>query len=53
MREVLLGADPPVTLTLRAVKRLAQEREERSSLVHPGGSVIVRDRHGDDLRWWT
>jgi ATP-dependent Lhr-like helicase len=53
MREVLLGADPPVTLTRRAVKRLAQEREERSSLVHPGGSVIVRDRHGDDLRWWT
>ncbi|WP_433792663.1 DEAD/DEAH box helicase [Actinoplanes sp. CA-252034] len=53
MREVLLGADPPVKLTHRAAKRLAQEREERSSLVHPGGSVILRDRHGDDLRWWT
>ncbi|MEU1249122.1 DEAD/DEAH box helicase [Micromonospora arida] len=53
MREVLLGADPPVKLTHRAVKRLAQEREERSALVHPGGNVILRDRHGDDLRWWT
>ncbi|MBQ1057679.1 DEAD/DEAH box helicase [Micromonospora sp. C32] len=53
MREVLLGADPPVKLTHRAAKRLAQEREERSAVVHPGGSVILRDRHGDDLRWWT
>jgi ATP-dependent Lhr-like helicase len=53
MREVLLGADPPVQLTHRAVKRLATEREERSSLVHRAGSVIVRDQHGDDLRWWT
>ncbi|MEV4210038.1 DEAD/DEAH box helicase [Micromonospora sp. NPDC049662] len=53
MREVLLGTDPPVKLTQRAAKRLAQEREERSALVHPGGNVILRDRHGDDLRWWT
>ncbi|MEU8284178.1 DEAD/DEAH box helicase [Micromonospora sp. NPDC048905] len=53
MREVLLGADPPVKLTQRAAKRLGQEREERSALVHPGGNVILRDRHGDDLRWWT
>ncbi|MFY1655843.1 DEAD/DEAH box helicase [Micromonospora sp. WMMD1274] len=53
MREVLLGADPPVKLTQRAAKRLADERDERSSLVHPGGSVILRDRNGGDLRWWT
>jgi ATP-dependent Lhr-like helicase len=52
VREVLLGADPQVKLTHRAVKRLAQERDERSSLVHPGGNVVLRDRHGD-LRWWT
>jgi ATP-dependent Lhr-like helicase len=52
MRDVLLGADPPVRLTRRAVDRLAQERDERSTLVHPGGSVILRDRRGD-LRWWT
>jgi ATP-dependent Lhr-like helicase len=52
MREVLLGADPPVRLTHRAVNRLAAQRADRSHLVHPGGSVIVRDTHGD-LRWWT
>jgi ATP-dependent Lhr-like helicase len=53
MRDVLLGADPPVKLTRRAVDRLAQVREDESSLVHPGGSVILRDHRGDDLRWWT
>ncbi|AGZ44176.1 DEAD/DEAH box helicase [Actinoplanes friuliensis] len=53
MREVLLGADPPVNLTRRAIDRLAQVREKASSLVHPGGSVILRDNRGDDLRWWT
>ncbi len=53
MREVLLGADPPVKLTRRAVDRLAQVREDASSLVHPGGTVILRDHRGDDLHWWT
>jgi ATP-dependent Lhr-like helicase len=53
MREVLLGADPPVKLTRRAVDRLTQVREDASSLVHPGGTVILRDHRGDDLRWWT
>ncbi|SDT66916.1 DEAD/DEAH box helicase [Actinoplanes derwentensis] len=53
MRDVLLGADPPVNLTRRAIDRLAQVREDESSLVHPGGSVILRDHRGDDLRWWT
>ncbi|MEV7624496.1 DEAD/DEAH box helicase [Actinoplanes sp. NPDC089786] len=53
MRDVLLGADPPVKLTRRAIDRLAQVREDESSLVHPGGSVILRDQRGDDLRWWT
>jgi ATP-dependent Lhr-like helicase len=53
MREVLLGADPPVKLTRRAIDRLAQVREDESSLVHPGGSVILRDQRGGDLRWWT
>lgn len=52
MREVLLGADPPVRLTHRAVDRLATERDRQSSLVHPGGSVMVRGNQGD-LRWWT
>jgi ATP-dependent Lhr-like helicase len=52
MRSVLLGADPPVRLTGRAMDRLAAERDQRSHLVHPGGTVIVRDDQGD-LRWWT
>ncbi|MEW2442716.1 DEAD/DEAH box helicase [Micromonospora marina] len=52
VREVLLGADPPVAITRRAVSRLADVRAERAHLVHPGGPVILRDKHGD-LRWWT
>ncbi|GIF49321.1 ATP-dependent helicase [Asanoa ferruginea] len=51
MRDVLLGLDPPVRMTRRAVDRLGKERDERRHQVHPGGSLIVRD--GPDLRWWT
>ncbi|MGW0058600.1 DEAD/DEAH box helicase [Streptosporangium sandarakinum] len=50
VRQVLLGADPPVRLTRRAVEALAGAREHHVDTVHPGGSVIVR---GDDVRWWT
>ncbi|MEV0003058.1 DEAD/DEAH box helicase [Micromonospora sp. NPDC050980] len=52
VREVLLGADPPVSITRRAAGRLAEARAEKAHLVHPGGPVILRDQHGD-LRWWT
>ncbi|SCL28112.1 ATP-dependent helicase Lhr and Lhr-like helicase [Micromonospora nigra] len=52
VRDVLLGADPPVRLTGRAVDRLAREREERLHLVHSGGNVIAREPDGD-LHWWT
>ncbi|HWS38414.1 MAG TPA: helicase-related protein [Actinoplanes sp.] len=52
MRDVLLGEDPPVSMTRRAVDQLAVQREESSSQVHPGGNVILRDEVGD-LRWWT
>ncbi|MCX9191372.1 ATP-dependent helicase [Carbonactinospora thermoautotrophica] len=52
MREVLLGADPPVTLTRRAVSRLATLRDDLMDTVHPGGTVVVRRPDGD-LRWWT
>ncbi|GGL33552.1 DEAD/DEAH box helicase [Planomonospora parontospora] len=51
MRDVLLGADPPVRITHRAATALAAIRENSLDTVHPGGTVIVRD--GDDLRWWT
>jgi ATP-dependent Lhr-like helicase len=52
MRDVLLGADPPVKLTARATDRLAFVRDERRGLVHPVGNVILRTSSGD-VRWWT
>ncbi|MFI9582728.1 DEAD/DEAH box helicase [Streptomyces sp. NPDC052236] len=52
MRDVLLGADPPVTLTRRAQVCLQEWRDEDAPhLVHPGGTLIAR--RGNDVRWWT
>src|SRR5262249_11146017 len=51
VRDVLLGADPPVLLTDRARRVLAEVRDDRRSVVHPAGTVVSRD--GDDVRWWT
>lgn len=51
VREVLLGDDPPVRLTARAEKVLAEVRQTELATVHPGGPVITG--HGSDLRWWT
>ncbi|MFG3590469.1 DEAD/DEAH box helicase [Streptomyces sp. NPDC047990] len=52
MREVLLGTDPPVTLTRRAEASLAEQREaDAPDTVHPGGTLITRV--GSDVRWWT
>ncbi|MFI6796162.1 DEAD/DEAH box helicase [Streptosporangium canum] len=52
MREVLLGADPLVSLTRRAQAKLAEWREEEApGIVHPGGTLVTRV--GDDVRWWT
>lgn len=52
MRDVLLGADPPVSLTRRAEVCLAEWREEDSpQVVHPDGTLITR--LGTDVRWWT
>ena len=50
-RAVLLGADPPVALTQRAKRILAEVRDEHLPTVHPGGTVITRA--GEDVRWWT
>lgn len=52
MREVLLGADPPVRLTRRALAKLEEERATSIDLIHPGGSLIRRHEDGD-VRWWT
>ncbi|MEN3540028.1 DEAD/DEAH box helicase [Microbispora sp. ZYX-F-249] len=51
MRDVVLGADPPVKLTRRAVSGLTGIREDHRDLVRPDGTVIVRT--GGDLQWWT
>ncbi|MGA5554620.1 DEAD/DEAH box helicase [Streptomyces lavendulocolor] len=52
MREVLLGATPPVALTLRAEVCLQEWRvEEAPHMAHPGGTLVVRQ--GNDVRWWT
>lgn len=50
-RDVLLGEDPPVKLTQRATRVMAELREDRVDSVHPGGTVIARQ--GLDVRWWT
>ncbi|MTE21676.1 DEAD/DEAH box helicase [Streptomyces sp. TRM43335] len=52
MREVLLGVDPPVSLTRRAEARLSEAREaDAPDRVHPGGTLVTRA--GNDTRWWT
>lgn len=52
MRDVLLGSDPPVSLTRRADVCLREWRDEEApSLVHPGGTLVARQ--GNDVRWWT
>ncbi|WP_329050088.1 DEAD/DEAH box helicase [Streptomyces violaceus] len=52
MREVLLGTNPPVSLTRRAEACLAEQREtDAPGTVHPGGTLIRRV--GSDVRWWT
>ncbi|MFJ2033729.1 DEAD/DEAH box helicase [Streptosporangium sp. NPDC087985] len=51
MRDVALGADPPVRLTRRAVDVLAKVRAELADTVHPEGTVVVRE--DGDLYWWT
>lgn len=52
MREVLLGEDPPVSITRRAETCLAEQREnDAPDTVHPGGTLITRV--GRDVRWWT
>ncbi|MGV4885627.1 DEAD/DEAH box helicase [Streptomyces viridosporus] len=52
VREVLLGVNPPVDITPRAEKYLAQAREHFLEEVHPGGTVIIRSP-GGYVKWWT
>ncbi|MEV0580602.1 hypothetical protein [Streptomyces sp. NPDC050392] len=52
MREVLLGADPDVALSKRAVTALSEARENFMDVVHPGGTLTTRTP-GGQVRWWT
>jgi ATP-dependent Lhr-like helicase len=51
IRRVLLGEDPPVRLTRRAISALAEARERYAERVTPDKLIIRRD--GADVRWWT
>ncbi|WP_306316466.1 MULTISPECIES: DEAD/DEAH box helicase [unclassified Streptomyces] len=51
MRDILLGADPPVHLTRRAQARLSELRENRASQVSACGTLLLRE--GEKLEWWT
>nr|WP_202420609.1 DEAD/DEAH box helicase [Actinomadura rayongensis] len=53
MRSVLLGTDPPVTLTRRARDTLAEERARVlvDATAAPDATTIVRA--SGDIRWWT
>lgn len=49
-RQVLLGADPAVTLSKRAVAGLARVRDERGGTVAADATVVTRS---PDAWWWT
>jgi Lhr-like helicase len=51
MRDVLLGAEPPVTFTRRAAGMLAGLRSDSIGRARPCGTVV--SGNDDDLRWWT
>src|SRR3984957_13920219 len=51
MRDVVLGAEPPVSLTQRAAGVLAGLRSDAIGRARSGGLVVSRG--DDDLRWWT
>ncbi len=50
-RDVLLGEDPDVVLSKRAVEKLHEVREDHYIEVSPRGLVLLRD--GGDVWWWT
>jgi ATP-dependent helicase Lhr and Lhr-like helicase len=52
MRSVVLGTDPPVTLTRRAASQLEEIRTQEQGSVHPASTVITRLVSGE-VRWWT
>ncbi|MFD7393512.1 DEAD/DEAH box helicase [Streptomyces virginiae] len=52
MRDVLLGEDPPVSLTRRAEACLTEWREQDAPHITDAGCSLIT-RLGTDVRWWT
>ncbi|MFC9813341.1 DEAD/DEAH box helicase [Streptomyces virginiae] len=52
MRDVLLGADPPVSLTRRAEACLSEWREQDAPQITDADCSLIT-RVGTDVRWWT
>ena len=51
VRDVLLGADPDLTISKRATEALVKIRAEQSSDVSDRGLVLLRE--DDAVHWWT
>ncbi|MET7767445.1 DEAD/DEAH box helicase [Nocardia sp. NPDC005366] len=51
MRAVLLGEDPDVSLTRRALIALAEQREHRAGTVAADATLITSE--SGTVRWWT
>lgn len=51
VRQVLLGDDPPVELSHRAIAALDRVRAERAAQVDPAGTVVQSS--GSTSLWWT
>jgi ATP-dependent helicase Lhr and Lhr-like helicase len=51
VRDALIGAEPDVTISQRAVDALAKTKAEHRSEVSNSGLVLLRE--GDDVQWWT
>lgn len=52
-REVLLGADPEIRLTGRAIDQFADLRAHYAATVHSRGATVVTRENRAELRWWT
>lgn len=52
MQRVVAGEDPPVMITERAKKRLAEIRALLPG-VEPGSTTVLEEEDGELIRWWT
>lgn len=50
-RDIILGENPPVTISKRATEALQEVRADHSIEVSSRGLVLMREK--DDVYWWT